>query len=314
MVSIIGGGPAGATCAYYLAKGGVNVTLYEARPNERKPCAGGLRKEIFDRYGHIVGQLKGRAFCIKNFTLSFDYASKKMTTKNPIGYIIDRLEFDKRLRRVAKAAGCKIVHRAVGINDVKDDVIIDARGAYPSEKNALAIITICKMENPEFKIEFISKYSSIGYFWVFPLSKGRANIGVGEFGRARLDKLNEGLNWYIKKHDAKILWKKSWHESTALNKEIVVRKPDGTLIIKVGERAGLVNPLLGEGIYYAMRSGEMLAAAIVNRNMWLYMAYVKWTEFKFMVYKLLRDIVLLPIYKPALGFAGARLVCWKVSR
>ena len=49
-ISIVGGGPAGSTCGYYLAKAGFDVTIYEAAPNTRKSCGGGLRRAIFKKF------------------------------------------------------------------------------------------------------------------------------------------------------------------------------------------------------------------------------------------------------------------------
>lgn len=306
MVTIIGGGPAGATCAYYLAKKGVYVTLYEARPNDRKPCAGGLRKKIFIDHTKLVRDLK--KIPVRRVVLSFDSKQREMTFSSPIGYVVDRLALDKALRAAAKNAGCRVVNKFVDVNDLKDDIIVDARGAYPRAKNGLCITTICKIKNPKFRIDFVSKYNRLGYFWVFPMSESKASVGVGEFGRARFEKLNEGLNWYIGAQGGKVLWKRAWHESASIASDILSRRTDGSIVIKVGERAGFVNPATGEGIYYAMQSGKALANAIAGERLWSYAMYAKWTEFKFMILKMLRDIVLFPNYKPAIGLAGARLI------
>ena len=47
LVAVIGGGPAGATCAYHLARAGVEVLLFERDILWEKPCGGGLTPRVF---------------------------------------------------------------------------------------------------------------------------------------------------------------------------------------------------------------------------------------------------------------------------
>ncbi len=106
-----------------------------------------------------------------------------------------------------------------------------------------------------------------GYGWVFPLGGGRANVGVGlhaaDVRRLRLN-LRNVLATFVEKNP---------HAQARLKHATRVGAPQGHPIrtdaqstspyldnvMIVGEAAGLVNPLTGEGIGPAMISGEIAA-------------------------------------------------------
>lgn len=50
LVAIVGGGPAGATAAEMLARGGAKVLLIDEKLAWEKPCGGGLTYKALERY------------------------------------------------------------------------------------------------------------------------------------------------------------------------------------------------------------------------------------------------------------------------
>lgn len=100
------------------------------------------------------------------------------------------------------------------------------------------------------------------YAWSFPLGDGRANIGYGELlGEspvtkadlmARLDRLLPGAAT-----DPTVLWRAHPLPLSPARPAV----PDGTVLL-VGDALSLVNPLSGEGIFYAVRSGALAGAAV----------------------------------------------------
>lgn len=298
----MGGGPAGSTCGYYLAKSGFDVTIYEAAPNTRKCCGGGLRKVIFDEFKDLTKGIKEKSRPVKSCHLRFNDISKTIKTSGTFGYVTDRKMFDSKLLKAARKEGCEIVTRVADPDKLNADLIVDARGAYHGKNKALMVATVCKMKEPEFTIEIISKYNKLGYFWIFPMSDKLANIGVGDFKKVPLKKLNEALDWYIKRNNANVIWRKAWQESPGVRYDIFANTKNGTRIVRTGERAGLVDPLTGEGIYYAMKSGKILSSAIADNNILRYRAFIEKVRFKFLYHKILRDIILRPWHKPRLAF------------
>jgi geranylgeranyl reductase family protein len=105
-----------------------------------------------------------------------------------------------------------------------------------------------------------------GYAWVFPMAEGRANIGLGLFSRGRAGpapNLRVGLSEFIRRHPR---LRDATPVGPAKGYPIRIDFPSSRVIgegyLVVGEAAGLVNPVTGEGIDLALESAEMAADAI----------------------------------------------------
>lgn len=102
------------------------------------------------------------------------------------------------------------------------------------------------------------------YAWSFPLGDGRANIGYGELLTgaavtkldllARLDRLLPGAT-----ADPAVAWRAHPLPLSPARPAV----PDGSVLL-VGDALSLVNPLSGEGIFYAVRSGALAGASITR--------------------------------------------------
>ena len=117
---------------------------------------------------------------------------------------------------------------------------------------------------------FFSSSSFPGYYWVFPVSKTVANVGVGMALKTvppNNDHLRELLLQLIREDPALkeylgegrfISTIHGWPLSIYnLHNQIV-----GERVLLVGDAAGLINPLNGEGIQYALLSGRWAAEAL----------------------------------------------------
>jgi geranylgeranyl reductase family protein len=118
---------------------------------------------------------------------------------------------------------------------------------------------------------FIKAHGIAGYAWVFP-KKTTVNIGIGEFQSA------------ISKERPKIPLKESYEKFIATLKEKKLLPADfpvenlkgatlpifplentyGDRVLLCGDAAGFINPITGEGIYYAMVSGQIAADVIAQ--------------------------------------------------
>jgi geranylgeranyl reductase family protein len=114
-----------------------------------------------------------------------------------------------------------------------------------------------------------------GYGWIFPTSPTSANIGCGAFAQSAASELENGrampqsqrLEALIATHPLLISMLTNAKRSgpmrayplrTDFHRDFAGR---GRLLV-IGEAAGLVNPITGEGIDYALESAEFLAAAL----------------------------------------------------
>ena len=149
-----------------------------------------------------------------------------------------------------------------GKNIAKEDRILAVRAYYEGVGG----------RSDRAKLYFTEK-SFPGYYWLFPTGPGKANVGVGmvlktlppveQHLRDLLKSLVESdpaLHSLLKnaKIEGKIV---GWPLTTYNPSQQIV----GDRVLLVGDAAGLINSLNGEGIQYAMQSGRW-AAEIVKQQ------------------------------------------------
>src|SRR5205823_1088681 len=98
------------------------------------------------------------------------------------------------------------------------------------------------------------------YAWSFPLGDGRANVGYGELVSAGTTRqgLVEGLHRLLPGVAPLALRAHRLPLSTERP-----RQPDGRVLL-AGDAASLINPLTGEGIFYAVLSGALAGRAALR--------------------------------------------------
>jgi geranylgeranyl reductase family protein len=106
-----------------------------------------------------------------------------------------------------------------------------------------------------------------GYNWIFPMGEGRANVGTGtlvstvkrgSFSLAKVMRQFVANNPYASER-LRLAEMISPVQGHPLRTDLRGTRPYGQGVLVAGEAAGLVNPLSGEGIAYALESGEMAA-------------------------------------------------------
>lgn len=144
----------------------------------------------------------------------------------------------------------------------------------PDEPYGLAIRTYA--ESPRHAERYLeacltlrdtSGVSIPGYGWIFPLGDGTVNIGVGAlstmkgFKSLNLNKLQDGYRDLVRD---------SWDLGPDLEKPRAWRLPmsatrrHGPGWVAIGDAAGLINPMNGEGIDYGLESGMIAADLFVD--------------------------------------------------
>ena len=127
-------------------------------------------------------------------------------------------------------------------------------------------------ESGEFEIHFLEGIQP-GYFWIFPISKTRFNIGVGMLLSDMDDhsvKLKERLDWVITEsflaprfRDARRVanTRRGWllPLGSPRNGELQPRQNFVPGCVLVGDAASLIDPFTGEGIGNALVSGKISA-------------------------------------------------------
>ncbi len=112
-----------------------------------------------------------------------------------------------------------------------------------------------------------------GYGWVFPLSDRSANIGAGFFPVGRMTHRlpttsRTAFDAFIQAGSLRGMLNQarctSLIKGYPLRADFLTAPTIGERVLLVGEAAGLVNPLTGEGIDYALESGKMAAEHIIR--------------------------------------------------
>jgi geranylgeranyl reductase family protein len=287
-VVVVGGGPAGAACAAAVrsTRPGARVLVLDRADFPRdKVCGDGIAPEALDvlaGLGIDVGALtEGYPPVPRLRVRSPGGVEGERTTRRP-SFVVPREVFDGRLLTAALQAGAEfrrhVVRRIVVRPDAVEidglfraDVVVGADGAESVVRRAVPnranrpdqLAVAIRGYAPELPgqagvlVLATTEQRWPAYAWSFPLGDGRANVGYGELvsaGPSRAE-LVGGLHRLLPGVAPERLRAHRLPLSTGHP-----RQPDGRVLL-AGDAASLVNPLTGEGIFYAVLSGALAGRA-----------------------------------------------------
>jgi geranylgeranyl reductase family protein len=284
-VAVLGGGPAGSFAAERLARAGLRVIVFDEKLAWEKPCGGGLTYKAYHEYPFLVDNATPKRFVHETSIAAPKAGAAKMRLTHPL-VIYSRMDLNDMLLKRAESAGAAIEKaRVLGIErrdrgwtlrtptgTAEADFCIIATGARNplrevgtewSAKDTMSALGYYVPASQEgIDIQFLPQLE--GYIWVFPRC-GHLSVGICGKGepahslRARLEQyMNErGIAWKGSRFYSHML---PSLESPGWKKNRVAG--DGWLA--VGDAGGLVDPITGEGLYYAMRSGDLASRVVVD--------------------------------------------------
>jgi geranylgeranyl diphosphate/geranylgeranyl-bacteriochlorophyllide a reductase len=284
-VAVLGGGPAGAFAAERLAQAGLKTTVFDEKLAWEKPCGGGLTYKAYQQYPYLIENDTPKKL-IRRTSLSAPKAGEvNLGLANPL-VIYSRFDLNRMLLKRAERAGAAIEQtRVLGIERrgrswrlrtqsgvAEADFCVVATGArnplrevgteWSAKDTMSALGYYVPASQDHIDIQFLPRLE--GYIWVFPRC-GHLSVGICGKGapahalRARLEKYMEerGIAWKGAKFYSHML---PSLESPGWRKNRVA----GEGWMAVGDAGGLVDPITGEGLYYAMRSGDLASRVILN--------------------------------------------------
>ncbi len=283
-VGILGGGPAGAFAAERLASAGVKTLLLDEKLAWEKPCGGGLTWKAYTQYPFLVESATRRKTISSTVLAAPAVKPVEFRLDRPI-LIYSRRELNGMLLDRAAASGVRIQQtRVLGMDrdgtgwrirtksgELAVDYCIVATGARnPLRDFGTALKPSDTMgalgyhvpgDRERIDLAFLEGLE--GYIWVFPRC-GHMSVGIcgkGDSAGALRERLHEymdaqglsrvGATFYS--HLLPSLDFESWK----------VNRFSGDGWLAVGDAAGLVDPITGEGLYYALRSADLAVQAIL---------------------------------------------------
>ena len=286
-VVVVGGGPAGAHAAEKMATAGLRVTLLDEKLAWEKPCGGGITYKAYHQYPYLLNNNAPKKFVTETFLAAPKTERVRMELNQPL-LIYSRQDLNGLLLRRADEAGAQIEKtRVLEMNRrekrwdirtkhgaIEADFCVLATGArntmremgtaYTAEDTMVALGYYIPSDQMHIDIQFFDQFE--GYIWVFPrcghLSAGICGKGVSAQAlRQRLETYltQQGIKWkgsQFYAHMLPSLESRSWRNNRVSG--------DGWLA--VGDAAGLVDPITGEGLYYAVRSGDLASQVVLNES------------------------------------------------
>ena len=293
-VIIAGAGPSGSVCAYFLAQKGFSVLLLErfSFPRE-KLCAGGIAASAF----RIIPVPFSPDYCVPVERYMFTYKGEKECSGDMPAesiYSVDRSFFDMKLAHTARDAGAELKenHRVIDIEEKEDLIKVtcengkdylgkflvgaDGGNSLISRKFGLnygrkgkgdrGICGYYKfytdgagMERYKNTVHLDFNFLDKGVAGILP-KKDYLWIGTYKTEKDVLLPLKKSTDEFI--YNLGLSGTKSEFRGLLLPLYRKKRKLADNKMLLVGEAAGLVNPLSGEGIKPAMDSGKIAAEEI----------------------------------------------------
>lgn len=284
-VAVLGGGPSGAIAAQTLAVAGIDAVLIDEKLAWEKPCGGGLTYKAYSQYPFLIDNDTPKRLVTETVLSAPRAGAATLKLDQPL-VVYARRDLNAMLLDRAARAGVQIEQERVMSIDragdgwrlrtkhgaIEADYCIVATGARNplrevgtklGARDTMSALGYYVPSNQDrIDIQFLPRLE--GYIWVFPRC-GHLSVGICGKGataqqlRSRLEIWMDerGMAWRgaaFYSHVLPALQTPSWQSNRVAG--------DGWMA--VGDAAGLVDPITGEGIYYAIRSGDLAARTLIS--------------------------------------------------
>ena len=301
-VLVVGASVGGATAANTLAQAGVPVVMLEKDLSRIKPCGGAVPPSAFHEFNipqHLISRkiTKALIHSPSGKRVEIDVVGLERSPEDYIAMVC-REDFDGYLRQRAVTNGARLIEgtltdlvvdtygvtakyrdRASGrIEELRAQTVIGADGAYSPTAKLLGLPNpprcVAIQERWRIPAEHLGRWSDTAdlflghevspdlYAWAFPKAD-HITIGIGtgpahsKQARALLQNLKQRIGADL---DSGTCYLEEAHALPMTPRPQMAF--DRAMLI--GDAAGLVVNTSGEGIYWAMKSGQMAAQALIE--------------------------------------------------
>ncbi|WP_369424921.1 geranylgeranyl reductase family protein [Methanothrix sp.] len=270
---VIGGGPAGASAALEGARLGLRVLLIEKETFPRyKPCGGALSERARSYLDFRIPDEVIDAE-VSRIRIFFRDRCAEISRSERLSTLVTRSVFDEMLVRRAEEAGAEVLfgRRATEISETGECVRIRAGATHEGrllvladghtgmlgrkirsrdETTGVCLVSEVAAEDTDDFMEMHFGKADMGYAWVFPHGSYHS-VGAGGLRSSNIRGILEelmrarGFRGRIHGHTIPLSGPS--------------RYLGGRRTMLCGDSAGMVDPFTGEGIAYAVRSGQIAA-------------------------------------------------------
>ncbi len=314
---VVGAGPAGSVAAVVLARGGARVGLVDKAGVGRDKACGDLVGPRGVRLLDDLGLSITGAPAVGDMLVTGPSGRRVvLPARSGLTYpghaiVVPRAQFDASLRRAALDAGAiDIPARVAAVDDsgvvldggavVHADMVIGADGATSTIARTAGLVDRQRVlwgfamrgyVRAEVPLPIIALWNDRprrgfpGYGWLFPSPDGaNFGLGIGLGNRREQAHRAQGQLDEFRAHLVHLGLLDPAVESPVrhlggwLKMGLVGTRPAQGRVLLVGDAAGLVNPLQGEGIAQALASGHAAARAVLAEPAEAADVYRRWID------------------------------------
>jgi geranylgeranyl reductase family protein len=287
VIAIIGAGPAGAFAAEVLARAGRKVVLVDEKLVWEKPCGGGITQKALIEYPFLHDGQAERNWVSGCELISPSGRRVYLALDRPIA-IFGRRVLNGLLLERARQAGAEIVQeRVIAISgkaggwnlqtrsgQLTADYIVLAAGARnpfraqfslpfsPKDLMATAGYYVSGSAS-DMQVRFLPGLE--GYVWMFPRTDHSSAGICGKMNGTTTAELRRRLQICLRDQGIALEGAPFYSHLLPSPTAAFLRHAPGSGPgwAMVGDAAGFVDPITGEGLYYALRSADLLARALI---------------------------------------------------
>jgi len=295
-VGIIGAGIGGSYLSYRLSKEGVDTIVFDFRAPHEKICGGGVSYKAIKRFPIISELHVPRKEIWESTLISPKDRTVKVKLEKPLT-IFNRRDLDYSLLKKAMRFGAHFRKEKVqsfaregnswkiftNTGDYKAEILVGADGALSRTRRKLNAVP--RKEDAFFALEcFLNVKRDVvifkffpdiqGYLWAFPRINNLAVGIVSNYSRkTNVKDIEKRLLHFIERYypeqTPKISVQGAYTPLFCADDIKNIRICDNNWAL-IGDAATFVDPVSGEGIYYAIYSAEILSQCIVENELALY--------------------------------------------
>jgi flavin-dependent dehydrogenase len=286
-IAIVGGGPAGALCGERLAGHGFSVRIFDERLAWEKPCGGGLTHKAIEAYPFLLESPYPKKIVRTAELISASGHRARFEMSHPI-VIYARKVLNSLLLERAGASGCATARsRVTSIDTSADKVRLMAGGkeyfsdfvvlaggarnqllpettALGSKDLEVTLGYFVPTEEDIIKVKFLRQFE--GYLWSFPRAD-HLSVGIcAKMGQRSTQVLRKHLDDFVREENIPSQGARFYSHVLPSPQAHTIRhrRIVGRNWAMAGDAAACVDPITGEGLFYALRSGDLLAQSLID--------------------------------------------------